>query len=124
MKRRKNDPLENLDKYPCNRRHRRRTLRVMVDYVAEGRPCCEYATTLGAGGMFIRSDNPLPKGSMLKIRFRLPTEEESPLLEMDARVAWSQTPVEDDSTRDPGMGIEFTDKLAVAELGRMLLKIP
>ena len=58
-----------------SRRFRRRTVRILVDYQAAGQMCCEYATTLGAGGMFIESESPLPPGSQLKVRFRLPEAE-------------------------------------------------
>ncbi|MCP3986464.1 MAG: hypothetical protein GY723_18945 [bacterium] len=119
MSARRRDPLENLDENRCARRFRRRTMRVMVDYITDGRACCEYATTLGAGGMFIQSESPLPKGSLLKVRFRL-NEDPAELVEMEARVVWSQPPAANDVRRDPGMGIQFTDKPAIAELGRRL----
>jgi len=101
-------------------------MRVMVDYVSDEGPCCEYATTLGAGGMFIRTDTPLPGGSMLKVRFRLLDEDDdsNEFIEMEARVAWSQQPIEDEPSRDPGMGLEFTDRAAVAELSRKLERLP
>lgn len=122
MKRRR-DPLANLDEKPCHRRYKRRTVRVMVDYVAGGRACCEYATTLGAGGMFIQSETPLPRDTLMKVRFRL--EEDSPeFVEMEARVAWSQPPVAEDPSRDPGMGLEFTDRVAIAELARKIEALP
>ncbi len=122
MSTRKRDALTNLDEKRCARRYRRRTMRVMVDYVTEGRACCEYATTLGAGGMFIQSESPLPTGSLLKLRFRL-GQDPSDLIEMEARVVWSQPPAAADVRRDPGMGIQFTDKLAVAELARRLARL-
>ncbi|MBW2240832.1 MAG: PilZ domain-containing protein [Deltaproteobacteria bacterium] len=119
MSTRKRDPLANLDDKRCARRFRRKTMRVMVDYVSDGRACCEYATTLGAGGMFIQSESPLPKGSLLKVRFRL-SEDPSDLIEMEARVVWSQPPSADDVRRDPGMGVQFTDKPAIADLAHRL----
>ncbi len=119
MTTRRRDPLEHLDEQRCKRRYRRQTMRVMVDYVAGGKACCEYATTLGAGGMFIQTESPLPAGTTVKLRFRL-AEDADDLIEMEARVAWSQPPAADDVRRDPGMGIEFTDKVAIAELARRL----
>jgi len=123
MKRR-NDPLANLDKKPCHRRYKRRTVRVMVDYIAAGRACCEYATTLGAGGMFIQSEEPLPPDTLVKVRFRLDDEEGSEFIEMEARVAWSQPAVWEDPGKDPGMGLEFVDKVAIAEFARKLDSLP
>jgi hypothetical protein len=55
-----------------HRRFRRQLVRVLVDYYAGGEPHCEYATTLGAGGLFIETDAPLAPGSLLCVRFRLP----------------------------------------------------
>ena len=54
------------------RKHRRRTVRILVDYSSPAGVQCEYATTLGAGGLFIESEEPLPRGTPLKVRFRLP----------------------------------------------------
>lgn len=117
------DPLGKLDEYPCHREFRRLTLRVMVDYAVGGRPRCEYATTLGAGGMFVQCEDPLPKNTTVKVRFRV-GDDTTELIEMEARVAWSQTALEHgDATRDPGMGLQFTDRVAIAALGRILEKL-
>lgn len=102
------------------RRFRRRTVRILVDYQAAGPPCCEYATTLGAGGMFIESDEPLRSGTALKVRFRLPEAEA--LHDIEARVAWCIAG--DDAGVVPGMGIEFTDAVAAARLARELENLP
>ena len=53
------------------RRYRRQTLRVLVDYLTETGVCCDYATTLGAGGMFLETEEPLVVGSVIKARFKL-----------------------------------------------------
>jgi Tfp pilus assembly protein PilZ len=109
---------------PCKRRFRRRTVRVLVDYQVGGVVRCEYATTLGAGGMFIESEEPSAKGAMIKVRFRLPS---SPALhEIQGRVAWAigaEAPGSGPS-RVPGMGIEFTDAVAAAALARELDRTP
>jgi len=105
-------------------------MRVLVDYAHEGRAYCEYATTLGAGGMFVQTETPLAPGTTIRVRFRIRTSAEpatgpglADLVEMEARVVWSQLPDEEDATRDPGMGLEFTDKAAVAALARRLEKL-
>ena len=120
---RRRDPLGKLDEYPCHREFRRLTLRVMVDYLAGGQAHCEYATTLGAGGMFVQCEEPLAKDTVVKVRFRV-GDETTELIEMEARVAWSEAALADgDETRDPGMGLQFTDRAAVAVLGRILEKL-
>jgi uncharacterized protein (TIGR02266 family) len=102
------------------RRFRRRTVRILVDYQASGPPACEYATTLGAGGMFIESEEALPPGTVLKVRFRLPEAEA--LHDIEARVAWCLS--SDEAGLVPGMGIEFTDAVASAKLARELENLP
>ncbi len=105
----------------CKRRFRRRTLRVMVDYQAGGSLHCEYATTLGAGGMFIETDEALPLGAEVKTRFRLPNA--TLLHEVEGRVVWRLEPAASSSAQAPGMGVEFTDAVAIAGVARELAKI-
>jgi hypothetical protein len=47
------------------RRHRRQTVRILVDYLSDRGVGCDYATTLGAGGLFIECEEPLPMGSVV-----------------------------------------------------------
>lgn len=101
------------------RRFRRRTVRVLVDYSAGGEVRCEYATTLGAGGMFIESEAPLAAGTHLKVRFRL-TGGDGNVHEIEGRVVWAQQVEAEAPHRAPGMGISFTDAVAIAALGRAL----
>jgi Tfp pilus assembly protein PilZ len=101
------------------RRFRRRTVRVLVDYAAPDGVRCEYATTLGAGGLFIESDEPLPPGSIFKVRFRLPSS--GRIHEVESRVVWSHVATAPGaSAQAPGMGIVFTNASATAELARAL----
>jgi uncharacterized protein (TIGR02266 family) len=104
----------------AKRRFRRRTVRVLVDYATDGEVRCEYATTLGAGGMFIESESPLPRGAQVKVRFRLPSA--GTVHEIEARVAWTQEADAGSTRGAPGMGIEFTDAVATATLARSLEK--
>jgi uncharacterized protein (TIGR02266 family) len=103
-----------------HRRFRRQLVRVLVDYYADGQPHCEYATTLGAGGLFIETDAPLAPGSLLSVRFRLPGG--SVLHSIAGRVTW-QHRLEDaraGDSRPGGMGVEFTDASAASVLAREL----
>lgn len=103
-----------------NRRFRRQLVRVLVDYTASGAPRCEYATTLGAGGLFIETESPLAPGTPLRVRFRLPGG--ASLHSIDGRVTW-QHRFEDahaGDSRPSGMGVEFTDALAASALAREL----
>lgn len=102
------------------RRYRRRTVRIEVEYPSrDGGSVREYATTLGAGGLFIRSDRPLPRRTRLKLAFSLPGR--SQLHEIEGRVVWTERPVQPgESLRHPGMGIQFTDRAAEGKLAREL----
>jgi len=99
------------------RRFRRLTVRLLVDFVASGRVRCEYATTLGAGGLFVETEDPVAPGTPVKVRFRLPGAER--LHEIEGRVVWWQ-PATPDATRACGMGVTFTDAVAISALARDL----
>lgn len=103
------------------RRWRRRTVRILVGYVSALGSACEYATTLGAGGLFIETAAPLPRGTPLRMRLRLPgTGDEH---EIAGRVVWSHQPRRGED-QPSGMGIEFTDPVAVSRLARGLDALP
>jgi uncharacterized protein (TIGR02266 family) len=99
------------------RRYRRRTVRVCVEYVGADGPQRAVATTLGAGGMFIATDEPLPEHTLLALRFRL--EDGGALHEIEGRVVWTNQP-EDAHAHTRGMGIEFGNPAARALLAREL----
>lgn len=99
----------------ARRRFRRLTVRLLVDFVTSAGPRCEYATTLGAGGLFVESEEPLRPGSQIKVRFRLPGRDR--MHEIEGRVAWWQ-PAGTNPSRAPGMGVEFTDSVAISQLAR------
>jgi len=102
------------------RRFRRRTVRVRVEMRTAGVVRTEWATTLGAGGMFLESEDALPVGTRLKLRFRLPGGAREH--ELEGRVAWQMTAqgADGNPVPSPGMGIEFTDPAATADLAREL----
>ena len=102
------------------RKHRRMTVRILVDYQAQGGIHCDYATTLGAGGMFLETDLMMSRGDMVKVRFRIPGGDE--LHELEARVTWYHAAREepDGSVRTPGVGLQFTDQTLTATLAREL----
>ena len=104
------------------RRFRRRTVRILVDFQCAGSGVrCEYATTLGACGLFIESEEPLDVGEQLKVRFRLTAD--APVHEIEGRVVWNHRP-DPGASRAPGMGIEFTDSVAASTLARELDQLP
>ena len=99
------------------RRYRRRTVRVLVEYLSSAGLCCDTATTLGAGGLFIETETPLPPGSRLKLAFQLPGGDVRH--EIEGEVAWSRRPAEA-GAGNAGMGIEFSDRAASMRLASEL----
>jgi len=99
------------------RRWRRRTVSLDVDYTSSEAAGVARATTLGAGGLFVRVDAAPLEGSPIRVRFRLPG---SPVLhEIEGRVAWVLPPA-DAGPHAPGMGIAFSDAHQIASLARAL----
>jgi uncharacterized protein (TIGR02266 family) len=103
-----------------HRRFRRRLVRVLVDFHAEGEPRCEYATTLGAGGLFIETEAPLAPRTLVRVRFRLPGG--SAIHAIEGRVTWQHRTAEARAgdARPAGMGVEFTDAAAASRLAQEL----
>lgn len=106
------------EKSDNHRRHRRQTVRVLVDYRSDQGVHCDYATTLGAGGLFIECEQPLAVGTILKLRFRLPHSED--LHDLEGRVTWNRDSKAGDRSVAPGMGVQFTQPGATAPLAREL----
>ncbi len=101
----------------ATRRWRRCTASLDVVYTAIDGAGVARATTLGAGGLFVRTDAAPPEGSALRVRFRLPGAPS--LHEMEARVAWVLPPSEA-GPHAPGMGVAFTDPRQIAALASAL----
>ena len=99
------------------RRYRRQTLRILVDYQSSEGARSDYATTLGAGGLFISTEEPLPVGCSVKTRFRL--ADDGRLHEIEGSVVWIRVEA-DAQVQTPGMAIRFEDALSMARLAREL----
>jgi uncharacterized protein (TIGR02266 family) len=109
---------------PQTRRFRRRTLRVRVELDLNGATREEWATTLGAGGLFLETAEPIRVGTRLRLRFRLPGGRT--LHELDGRVVWAMAarPGAGSPAPSPGIGVEFTDVAATAALAHELERAP
>lgn len=104
------------------RHHRRRTVRILTEYESAGVRASEFATTLGGGGLFIETAEPLPRLAPITVSFRL-LPETSPH-RVPGRVVWSHAPAPGGIARASGMGIEFTDAEAAARVARELETLP
>jgi len=87
------------------------TVRIRAVYEHAGRDHDAVATTLGAGGLFVATDDPPTTGTLLRIRFRVPgsTREHA----LSARVVWAHRPG-DPGAQGHGMGLSFTSPADVA----------
>ena len=98
------------------RRYPRLTLRVRVAIESPGRALLEgTATTLGAGGLFVPTAEPLPLHAPLRVRFHLPGDAAAELC-FHAHVAWTRA----GASGSAGMGIAFDDADARTELAARL----
>jgi uncharacterized protein (TIGR02266 family) len=100
-------------RFRSHRRFRRRTTRILVDFLTDAGPRREIATTLGAGGLFVQTEALCRKGTVLKLRFQI--SDQSKTHEIEGRVVWCNRPAPD-AVGAPGMGIEFTDRNATRDL--------
>ena len=103
---------------PPLRRWRRRTVRLRVRW-RDGETIREdFATTLGAGGLFVDTAEPPPRDTRLLVSFALGDSVEA--IEAPARVVFVHEPAGAAGRGKPGMGIEFTDASVVSRLARLL----
>lgn len=110
------------DLHKAKRRYRRKTVRILVEYIVDGVIHSDYATTLGVGGMFLESPLKLPKGTLLQVKFRLPKTTRT--FEITSRVAWNDETVQATQTgKTKGMGIEFLDIVTCTALAHELEKL-
>lgn len=91
---------------PNRRKHPRVTLNLLVQFRLKDYEqfVSDYAADLSLGGMFIRTDEPKPEGSLLYFQFT--TEDKGPLIEGLARVV---RVIEKDGEQPAGMGLEFVN---------------
>jgi Tfp pilus assembly protein PilZ len=106
------------------RRYRRLTVRLEVSWQVEddGEVGRALATTLGAGGLFVPTDQPLPRRTPMRVRFRLP--EVGTRHELAAEVVWVNDASVDVPPSGRGMGIAFRDRNAQSRLARELERLP
>lgn len=89
----------------ARRKDQRRSVNLLIDYQSLDQFFNDYATNISLGGVFIRSRNPLPVGTRLRVAFSLPGLEK--MVETQGEVAH----VMDGRSQDgfTGMGIRFAD---------------
>lgn len=89
------------------RQHERVLVDWTVDYRAQETFLYAYISDISAMGIFVRTKTPEPPGRRLNLRFTPPG---GPPLELEGQVTWINPPRPDnESHRQPGMGIQFVD---------------
>lgn len=66
-----------------------------------------YTGNVSSGGLFIRTDNPLPQGEQFFLKLQLPDVSEP--LKINCEVVWSRSKAEGTEARPPGMGVKFLE---------------
>ncbi len=97
--------------YPVNqdtRKYPRVPVNLNIEYRINSKWHQAFTSTIGGGGMFIRTINPPDSGTPIAVKFRLP--ETGKTVEAMAKVVWSNeyNPESKKSTL-PGMGVKFED---------------
>ena len=86
------------------RRAERLPLKVRVTYEHLDDFLDDYSANVSLGGMFVRSDDPLPVGARFRLRFDIPGRERP--VQTTGEVRWIVEPG-DAAGLAPGMGIRF-----------------
>jgi CRP/FNR family cyclic AMP-dependent transcriptional regulator len=66
-----------------------------------------YIGNLGTGGLFIRTAQMVPAGTILNLEFNLPDSDH--LIQAKGKVAWARSQGESDEIKPPGLGIQFVE---------------
>lgn len=88
------------------REHERYDVRLEVDYRSGENFLFSYIQNISEMGIFIRSDEPLPVGTEIDLRFR--PENEEPV-ELRGQVVWVNPVKLGGDNINPGMGVRFLD---------------
>jgi uncharacterized protein (TIGR02266 family) len=83
------------------RSDRRYERRVPIDFAHEGTSHAAYTRNISLGGVFIDTEQTLPFGAKVILKFKVPTQSEP--IEVDGQVRW----LEMDDGRLRGIGVRF-----------------
>ncbi|MFW6050196.1 MAG: TIGR02266 family protein [Myxococcota bacterium] len=86
------------------RRHKRYTASISVDYSDGDHFLFAYIENISEMGIFIRTDDPLPVGTELSLRF---TPDGTDPLELEGEVVWVNPWRPEGENLNPGMGVRF-----------------
>ncbi|MBK8169693.1 MAG: TIGR02266 family protein [Sandaracinaceae bacterium] len=87
------------------RKYERYDTSISVDYVSGETFLFSYITNISEMGIFIRSEEPLPIGSHIQLKFAT-TEEQ---FDLEGEVVWINPMKADGDNINPGMGVRLVD---------------
>jgi type IV pilus assembly protein PilZ len=88
------------------REHRRYDTSIAVDYASGETFLFAYLKNISTMGIFIKSNDPMPIGTRLKLRFHV--DEDDPLV-LDGEVTWVNQYRPNGENINPGMGVRFIE---------------
>ena len=94
-----------MDEAIDRRKYPRALIRVLVDYESQDTYIFDYSNNLSEGGIFIKTANPLKKGSVFMLKFSLPDVDK--VFKIKGEVRWTNT--KETKNVIKGMGIVFRD---------------
>jgi len=66
-----------------------------------------YLGNISTGGLFVRTDKPLPQGEQFILRLQLPEVPDS--LKISCEVVWARSPAQATAREPAGMGVKFIE---------------
>lgn len=87
------------------RKYERFDTSISVDYASGETFLFSYITNISEMGIFIRSEDPLPVGTRLELRFGQGSEQ----FELEGEVAWVNPMKADGDNINPGIGVRLID---------------
>jgi len=100
--------------------HRRFPRTLEVKYSSVKGLISDWTMNISKGGMFISTRDPLPEGTSLILKLKVPDSDEEIVLE--GEVVWRVKPEESKGTLIPGMGLRFKniDEETVKKIERII----
>lgn len=88
-----------------NRGYPRRPVKIKVDFTSDDSTQSVFALNISAGGLFLATHKPLPRGSMVVVQLTLPNL--AGPVEVLGEVVWNSSNSEGQIDFPEGMGIRF-----------------
>lgn len=102
------------------RTHKRFPSTLEVRYSSVKGLISDWTMNISKGGMFISTKYPLPEGTNLTLKLKIPDSKEE--ISLDAEVVWRVKPEESKGTLIPGMGLKFKniDEEVIKKIERII----